>query len=236
MNAAQHLRPGLELGALVDVSAGPEGQDERLSALLDGELSMVELDDWLLAQDADGAVQTACRRYQLIGQVMRAEPLVVEPTSPQDFLAGVRARLSSAPASAMAPSPAQPAAQPRGVAANDAVFRWKLVAGVASLAAVMAVSWSVLGGAPGPAGGVTPGPQMAQVPSGALGGALPGSGQANPGAASATLVVNTERGPVLRDPRLEELLAEHRQYGGVSALQMPAGFLRDATHQSDPQR
>ena len=42
--------------------------------------------------------------------------------------------------------------------------------------------------------------------------------------------------PVLRDARLEQLLAEHRQYGGMSALQMPAGFLRDATHTADPQR
>ena len=36
--------------------------------------------------------------------------------------------------------------------------------------------------------------------------------------------------------QLEQLLAEHRQYGGMSALQMPAGFLRDATHQADTQR
>ena len=32
-----------------------------------------------------------------------------------------------------------------------AVFRWKLLAGVASLAAVMAVSWTVLGTTPGSA-------------------------------------------------------------------------------------
>jgi sigma-E factor negative regulatory protein RseA len=50
------------------------------------------------------------------------------------------------------------------------------------------------------------------------------------------VVVQTPHGPVLRDPRLEQLLAQHRQYGGMSALQMPAGFLRDATQQADPQR
>jgi len=40
---------------------------------------------------------------------------------------------------------------------------------------------------------------------------------------------------MLRDPQLEELMAAHRQYGGVSALQMPAGFLRNATYET-PQR
>ena len=33
---------------------------------------------------------------------------------------------------------------------------------------------------------------------------------------------------MLRDPRLDELLAAHRQLGGA-ALQMPSGFLRNAT-------
>ena len=34
---------------------------------------------------------------------------------------------------------------------------------------------------------------------------------------------------MLRDARLDELLAAHKQFGGTSALQMPAGFLRNAT-------
>jgi sigma-E factor negative regulatory protein RseA len=50
------------------------------------------------------------------------------------------------------------------------------------------------------------------------------------------VVVQTTQGQVLRDPRLEQLLAEHRQFGGMSALQAPAGFLRNATYDSSPQR
>lgn len=50
------------------------------------------------------------------------------------------------------------------------------------------------------------------------------------------VLVQTGQGQVLRDARLEELLAEHRQYGGMSALQMPAGFLRNATCDAAPQR
>jgi sigma-E factor negative regulatory protein RseA len=34
---------------------------------------------------------------------------------------------------------------------------------------------------------------------------------------------------MLRDPQLDALLAAHRQFGGASALQMPTGFLRNAT-------
>ncbi|MOA64864.1 hypothetical protein D3C78_1910570 [compost metagenome] len=34
---------------------------------------------------------------------------------------------------------------------------------------------------------------------------------------------------MLRDPRLDELLAAHRQYSSVAALQMPANFLRNAS-------
>ena len=36
---------------------------------------------------------------------------------------------------------------------------------------------------------------------------------------------------MIRDPQLDALLAAHKQFGGASALQMPAGFLRNATFQ-----
>jgi len=34
---------------------------------------------------------------------------------------------------------------------------------------------------------------------------------------------------MIRDPQLDALLAAHRQMGGTTALQMPSGFLRNAT-------
>jgi sigma-E factor negative regulatory protein RseA len=41
---------------------------------------------------------------------------------------------------------------------------------------------------------------------------------------------NDDSNPVMiRDPQLDALLAAHRQLGGASALQMPTGFLRNAT-------
>ena len=39
-------------------------------------------------------------------------------------------------------------------------------------------------------------------------------------------------GPMIRDPRLDEFLAAHRQLAGGSALQTPAGFLRNAAFES----
>jgi sigma-E factor negative regulatory protein RseA len=50
---------------------------------------------------------------------------------------------------------------------------------------------------------------------------------------AAPLAINTRQGVLLRDAELEALMAEHRQHGGVSALQMPAGFLRNATFDSN---
>ena len=40
---------------------------------------------------------------------------------------------------------------------------------------------------------------------------------------------------MLRDPRLDELVAAHRQSRGAAALQMPARFLRNANLE-EPQR
>jgi sigma-E factor negative regulatory protein RseA len=41
--------------------------------------------------------------------------------------------------------------------------------------------------------------------------------------------ISGESTVMIRDPRLDALLAAHRQFGGASALQMPSGFMRNAT-------
>jgi len=46
------------------------------------------------------------------------------------------------------------------------------------------------------------------------------------------LVVASPQGPMVRDARLEELLAAHKQLGGTSALQESSGFLRNATFET----
>ncbi|EWS64150.1 hypothetical protein Y695_02610 [Hydrogenophaga sp. T4] len=108
-----------------------------------------------------------------------------------------------------------------------------MAAGLASLAAVVAVSWSVMQGASAPGGTAVSAPQLAQV--------APPTDPAKPVVAdsdtgSTNVAVSTGQGILIRDARLEQMLAEHRQYGGMSALQMPAGFLRNATYDTAPQR
>jgi sigma-E factor negative regulatory protein RseA len=234
MNAAHDNHPltgitrqSVDQGPL---ALGEPGSD--LSAMVDGELDVQALDALLKALAEDEDVRTTCMGYQVIGDVLRGGVPRPSVLPPHTFVAGVRARLLADLGSFM-PPPAPIGLPVRAPAANDAVFRWKMVAGVASLAAIMAVSWSVIGVAPASSGGAAAGPQLALLQSPA------GVSLANvvqPADQPTAVVVNTAQGPVLRDARLEQLLAEHRQYGGMSALQMPAGFLRDATHTADPQR
>lgn len=120
-----------------------------------------------------------------------------------------------------APQPLQRPVRPgrggaAGVAANDPVFGWRLVAGFSALVAVAAVGWSI-----GSAPNVSPHPALrAQAPS------------APPAEA---VLVATPQGMVERDARLEALMRTHRQAGGGAGLQAPAGFLRAATHDA-PER
>lgn len=191
---------------------------EALSALADDQaLDPVALDRLLAACAQEPSLKQAWCHAHWIGERLRSGEQGLPPASTA-FAASVMQRLQgetpwpvAAPALPVAPASASPAA-------NDAVFRWKLVAGVASLAAAVAVVWQVSVGAPAVSGG----PQLAQ------GTTTP----VQPEAPRVTAVV-TERGVLLRDPQLDALLAAHRQQGGVSALQMPAGFLRDATYETN---
>ena len=215
-----------------------ESDEALLCALLDDELSEAELADWL-ARDPNMVDVAICgQTHQFIGDVLRGQRSLAGSTSASVFLAGVQTRLLSeaptkvVPSGSVLPPQSVEVAQVRAPAANDAVFRWKLVAGLASLAAVMAVSWSVLETAPA---GMVPSaavPQLALVPPAPedAGGVR---SVATATSVAAPLAVNTRQGVLIRDAELEALMAEHRQNGGVSALQMPAGFLRNATFDSN---
>jgi sigma-E factor negative regulatory protein RseA len=215
-----------------------ESDEELLCALLDGELSEAELSDWLSReQDMDDAAICA-QTHQFIGDVLRGQTSLAGSVSASVFLAGVQTRLrieapmKVVPTESLLPGPVIEVAQVRAPAANDAVFRWKLVAGLASLAAVMAVSWSVLETAPMGAVLSAVAPQLAlSQPAPDDAGAVRSVATAT--SVAAPLAINTRQGVLLRDAELEALMAEHRQHGGVSALQMPAGFLRNATFDSN---
>jgi sigma-E factor negative regulatory protein RseA len=180
---------------------------ELISALADGQLQGEAFARGVEAAARDEAARETWHTYHLIGDVLRSGDYRPS-TVPSAFLGRLRLRLQEEQAMApVAPSPAAIVRNFQGApAANDTSFRWKVVAGFASLAAVAAVGWTVVGGVNGkPELG-----QMAAVPPG-------------------TVLADTQRGVMIRDARLDEFMAAHRQLGGASALQMPAGFLRNAT-------
>ena len=198
-------------------------QQENLSALADGELHD---DEW--AQTLNFAASEQGREtwqlYQLVGDVLRSPELARHSHDDGAFLAKLRQGLAqeSTPIATAITAPAPATFQP-AIAANDSVYRWKLLAGVASLATVATLAWSSWSASNAPAE-----QQWATL-------AAPSAVTAS--AATATTAVsanpNHSSAPVmLRDPRLDELVAAHQQFHGPSALQLPANFLRNANFES----
>lgn len=205
---------------------------EAISALADGQLRGEDFARTVeaLAQDADA--QADWDTYHLVGDVLRNGVLGAKARD-SAFVARLSARLSGEsavirpanPVEMLSHEPEFPqvrtvAAAHRGhvEAANAPSLRWKMVAGFASLAAVAAIGWNVLGG-------LGANPDQSQL---AL---VPVPPRVAPAASEQTVATSpgNEQAVMIRDPRLDELLAAHKQFGGTSALQMPAGFLRNAT-------
>lgn len=186
---------------------------ELISALADGQLAGEDLATALALCEADGQALANWGTYHLIGDVLRS-PGLVPQASDAAFVMRLRARLAQEPVLAAVPemtvlAQGPAVTVPERRAANDDRFTWKLVAGFASLAAVVAVAWSAGSGLLSPPAA----PQLAR----------------SEAAPPQQVLVMSAQGPVVRDARLQELLAEHKQLGGISALQMPSGFLRNAT-------
>lgn len=189
---------------------------ELMSALADGQLSGEDFAAALHASCHDDSAISAWDTYHLIGDALRS-PALAARGADMAFLGRLNQRLAeeasidrglhlAGPAVDIVQAPVLGVLPSGGQAANDADFRWKLVAGVASLAAVAAIAWNATGL-------LTPAttPQLALA------------------SASQQIVIASPQGPIVRDARLEELLAAHKQLGGTSALQEPSGFLRNAT-------
>ncbi|MHB1123485.1 MAG: sigma-E factor negative regulatory protein [Ramlibacter sp.] len=181
---------------------------ELISALADGQLQGDAFARGVELAASDPAAREAWQAYHLIGDVLRSGELAVA-SSPSAFLERLQRRLQDEPP--LAPRATQEAAATprREEAANDGSFRWKLVAGFASVAAVGAMAWSLVGGLPAKPGSA----ELAKAPAG-------------------TVLTAGERGVMIRNPQLDELLAAHRQLGGASALQMSTGFVRNATFEA----
>ena len=205
---------------------------ELLSALADGELQPPECQALLHACIHDPAASANWNAYHMIGEALRSPGSAVQLTDLAFLVrlnqqlaqephvrSGLQATMSTScsgvvPASASTMLAGRQGQHPEP-AANDGQFRWKMIAGFACAAAVCAVAWnasvSVLPAA---------GPQLARL------------GPPAGGMAPQQVVVASSQGLMVRDARLEELLAAHKHLGATSALPVPSGFLRNATFET----
>jgi len=199
---------------------------ELISALADGQLR-----DEDFARTVEWVTQTeearlTWRTYHLVGDVLRSgEPVVSARDA--DFLQSLKLRLQQETPQLRHMITTELIANDQGVtaanvqngskywSANDSRFRWKMLAGLASLSTVAVIGWQIFSGW----GDLSGAQQLAQVPVQVL---QPEVGLTQPG-------VGAEPQRMIRDPQLDALLAAHKQFGGTSALQGPAGFLRNAT-------
>lgn len=192
---------------------------ELLSALVDGELHGDELEQALSwAEDTDGLA--SWQLYHMVGDVLRSPDLAHH--SSHDLLTGLRAELVKEPPLQLVAAPQleqvaaalgaqQAVVALRDPAANASVFRWRMAAGFATAAAVAALGWNLVAGQVG----VQPGAQLAQAQ-------VPAGQVVQVGSAG-------DESVMLRDPRLDALMATHQQYASRAALQTPADFLRNAS-------
>jgi sigma-E factor negative regulatory protein RseA len=179
---------------------------ELISALADGQLQGEALVRGIEAAVAEPGLRT-WRSYCVVGEVLRSG-LAPAGTPPEVFLTRLRAQLQQEQVTRPQSLPVVMPVRTREQAAND--WRWKMVAGVASVAAVAAVGWNTWV----PTGGNAALPQLASAPPAVI-----------------PVAADSRTATMIRDPHLDQLLRAHRQLGSATALQTP-GFLRNATFES----
>ncbi len=181
---------------------------EQLSALHDGQLDAAQAQILVQASLVDDNLMLQWRSMSAISHVLREQ---------QGGLAVRAVNAATAPQSVLPFAASQEAA-------NDGIFRWKMVAGVASMAAVGSLVWGLLG-ASGDKALLSQGGMMAAKQ------AVPAVTAFSNGQSMIAVggQVAGQDIMMIRDPRLDELLAAHKQFGGVSALQQPAGSLRSVS-------
>lgn len=207
---------------------------EQLSALADGELGGDELARLMAEPVMGDDIQATWHAYQLIGDVLRSGEQAAGPVA-SSFASRLQLRLraeeplvAERPASATLPEGATAIAPVSAVPepANDAVFRWKMVAGFASFAVVVAMGWGMVRGGPGSTAEQA---QLATASPTVQGNAVAALAATTQTVEQPVTLANGEAQVMIRDARLDDLLTAHKQVGGGTALQMPAGFLRSAT-------
>jgi sigma-E factor negative regulatory protein RseA len=188
--------------------------NEQVCDLMDGYIQGATFAQDFEAALCDKQAAQVWHTYHVIGDVLRSAELAPK-SDDLAFLERLERRLAlELPRPLATESVSSDAIAVALPSANAPVFRWKVLAGAASFALLGVVGlnlWTVVGSHDEPQ-------MVAQTIT------------APP--AVATLVADeTGDGTMLRDARLDELMAAHRQLGGHSALQVPASFVRNATYE-----
>ena len=179
--------------------------NDRISALVDGQLRGAEFSEAMASLASQPQDERAWQMYHLIGDVLRSEELAAG-VHDRDFLSRLEQKLAQEPVRTASASTRVFHAQ--GTSANAGAWRW--ISGVAVTVLVSVAGWGVWNT-------TSDGQQLASTRGG-------------PVIAQMEVAAGSTEGPVmLRDPELDALMAAHQQLGGHSALQMPSGFLRNAT-------
>lgn len=203
------------------------GEHSQISELVDGRLSGIDFSQTVDFISQDESYLEVWHRYHLIGDLMRGQSSAADGFNGH-FLAGIRTRLANdppIPSTLLQVSGDGVVSKPLAKkASNDTTYRWRMLAGVASLAAIVSIGWNLVVGA-----GVADAARLAESASANSVQAVVSKPNDAANAANAAAPAPV----MLRDPNLDALLAAHKQFGGTSALQMPTGFIRNATFESD---
>lgn len=203
---------------------------EALSALIDGEADAGTAAAASARWRDDAATRARWHSYQLIGDALRSDELAGSGRD-EAFLQAVRARLQFEPV-VLAPVAGVAGSPRRQGARRGGLRRWAPPAAVAAGFLAVAGALTVTRMSPEPA---RPAPQLAQAPVPAAV-PLPVVAAASAIAIEPLASATPERaepatGPMIRNARIDQYLAAHKQFGGSSALGVPSGFLRSATYE-----
>jgi sigma-E factor negative regulatory protein RseA len=205
---------------------------QRISAMADGQLHGEEFMRGLDDLAGNAQARQTWDVYHLVGEVMRSGDAGARPHDPM-FVQALRHKLS-ADNPELSVDNSNVTSDVTSIftpvqSAND--FWWRRVAGLASFTLMGVLAWQGYQFV-GEAGTVASVAQLAPTRVTPVSPVMGASGPlaADRPASNTALVPNDElQATMIRDPRLDALLAAHRQFGGTSALQMPSGFLRNAT-------
>jgi sigma-E factor negative regulatory protein RseA len=191
---------------------------DRISALADGVLSGEEFATAMEAVHSNPQAMQSWYGYHLVGDVLRGDAGGVSTDGGLGFWQRLEGRLEMEPVRSVETVHLTETfwgatGGENKPSANEEVFRWKLLAGVACLGLAGVLGWGAWSQTAQPQGGQFSAVQL-QSPS-----------------QQSLLTASPPPAGMLRDPVLDDLLAQHQRFGGHSVLQVPTGFLRNTTYE-----